>query len=285
MKRLTYTPYDGSARPFTIGLMPFDPARWIEPDEDLNRYLEEKARLAGERLDDIFVAEDGTEAAQQEALDILLAHLADRHPAMLRQDTSDLPPLFKAGSLIQDDLVLMRRRADGWHLVAAHVAFPSSWSLHEKFGRPMHEIHADAPGFGEGTRNATLIARIFDGLQSAQQVERLNWSVNTTDDLFLPVSKHSRPPYAEAFTLEERFVRVERQTLRKLPLSGDILFTIRIYIDPIAVIARHPQARKLAASFADQLEALDHQQTAYKGLTLQRTELVRKLRALCSPDI
>lgn len=281
----TYTPYDGSARPFTIGLMPLDPARWIEPDDDLNRYLEEKARLAGKRLDDIFVAEDGTEAAQQEALNILLAHLADRHPAMLRQDTSDLPPLFKAGSLVQDDLVLMRRKADGWHLVAAHVAFPSSWSLHEKFGRPMHEIHADVPGFGEGTRNATLIARIFDSLQSAQPVERLNWSVNTTDDLFLPVSKHRRPPYAEAFTLEERFVRVERQTLRKLPVSGDILFTIRIYIDPVAVIARHPQARKLAASFADQLEALDDQQTAYKGLTLQRRELVRKLRALCSPDI
>lgn len=285
MKRPTYTPYDGSARPFTIGLMPFDPARWIEPDDDLNRYLEEKARLAGERLDDIFVAEHGTEAAQQEALNILLAHLADQHPLMLRQDASDLPPLFKAGSLIQDDLVLMRRKADGWHLVAAYVAFPSSWSLHEKFGRPMHEIHADVPGFGEGTRNATLITRIFDGLQIAQPVERLNWSVNTTDDLFLPVSKHRRPPYAEAFTLEERFVRVERQTLRKLPVSGDILFTIRIYIDPVAVIARHPQARKLAASFADQLEALDDQQTAYKGLTLQRTELVRKLRALCSPDI
>ncbi len=281
----TYTPYDGSARPFTIGLMPLDIARWIEPDDDLERYIKEKTRLADDCFDAVFVAEDGTEAAQQEALDILLAHLADQHPGVLQPDASNLPPLFKAGSLIQDDLVLMRRKADGWHLVAAHVAFPSSWSLREKFGRPMHEIHADVPGFGEGTRNATLITRIFDSLQIAQPVERLNWSVNATADLFLPVSKHRRPPYAEAFTLEERFVRVERQTLRKLPVSGDILFTIRIYIDPIAVIARHPQAQKLASSFADQLEALDDQQTAYKGLSLQRTELVRKLRAVCSADI
>jgi hypothetical protein len=285
MKRPTYTPYDGSARPFTIGLMPLDTARWIEPDGDLDVYLKEKARLAGERFDDIFVAEDGTEAAQQEALDVLLAHLAERHPAMHRQDTSDLPPLFRAGSLIQDDLVLMRRRDDGWHLVAAHVAFPSSWSLREKFGRPMHEIHADVPGFGEGTRNAALITRIFDSLQIAQPVERLNWSLNATADLFLPVSKHRRPPHAEAFTLAERFVRVERQTLRKLPVSGDILFTIRIYIDPLASIARHPLAQKLAAGFADQLEALDDRQAAYKGLSLQRAELVRKLRAICSADI
>lgn len=285
MRRPTYIPYDGSARPFTIGLMPLDLMRWIEPDDDLGRYLAEKARLANERFDDIFVAEEATEAAQQEALDLILAHLSEQHPGMQREDPSNLPPLFKAGSLVQDDLVLMRRKTDAWHLVAAHVAFPSSWSLQEKFGRPMHEIHADVPDFSEGTRNATLITRIFDNLQIAQPVERLNWSVNKTDDLFLPVSKHHRPPCSEAFTLEERFVRVERQTLRKLPVSGDILFTIRIYIDPIAVIIRHPQASEIAASFADQLEALDERQAAYKGLTLQRNELVRRLRALCRPDI
>ncbi|TCS00740.1 DUF3445 domain-containing protein [Rhizobium sp. BK418] len=285
MKLPTYTPYDGSARPFTIGLIPLDPLRWIEPDSDLDRYLTEKARLANERLDDIFVAEEATEDAQQEAYDLLLTHIAEQHPAMYRQNASDLPPLFKAGSLIQDDLVLMRRKADGWHLVAAHVAFPSSWSLREKFSRPMHEIHADVPGFSEGTRNAALITRIFDNLQVAKPVERLNWSLNTTADLFLPISKHRRAPCAEAFTLQERFVRVERQTLRKLPVSGDILFTIRIYIDPVAALARHPRAAEIAARFADQLEALDERQTAYKGLTLQRDELAQKLRALCSADI
>ncbi|TCL69711.1 DUF3445 domain-containing protein [Rhizobium sp. BK251] len=281
----TYTPYDGSARPFTIGLMPLDADRWIEPDEDLPRYLEEKARLARDRMDEIFVAEEGTEAAQREALELILAHLADRHPAMHLLDDSALPPLFKAGSLVQDDLVIMRCKADGWHLVAAHVAFPSSWSLKEKFGRPLHAIHADVPGFGEGTRNAGLITRIFDNLQVSQPVERLNWSVNRTIDLFLPVSKHRQPPAADAFTLSDRFARVERQTLRKLPRSGDILFTIRIYVDPIAVLARHPRAASLASSFAAQLDALDEDQAAYKGLTLQRAELARQLRALCPSDI
>ncbi len=36
----------------------------------------------------------------------------------------------------------------------------------------MQAIHADVPGFGEGTRNAALITRIFDSLQVAQPVER-----------------------------------------------------------------------------------------------------------------
>ena len=42
------------------------------------------------------------------------------------------------------------------------------------------------------------------------------------------------------------FIRVERQTLRKLPVSGDILFTIRIYLDPMAVLRSHPDRAALA---------------------------------------
>jgi dimethylamine monooxygenase subunit A len=286
MTRLTYTPYGGSARPFTIGLMPLDLARWIEPDRDRVHYLGEKRRLIVTHRDEIFAAEAETAEAQQEALDLLQAHLAEYHPELAPStaDASerDAPPLLRAGLLVQDDLVIMRRREDGWHLVAGFVAFPSSWSLQEKFGRPMQAIHADVPGFGEGTRNAALLTRIFDNLQVSQPVERLNWSVNVTDDLFLPLSKHHRPPSAEPFTLAERFARVERQTLRKLPKSGDILFTIRVYVDPIAAIAHHSHAAALAASFAAQLDGLDERQTAYKGLTLQKAELAAKLRALAA---
>ena len=151
----------------------------------------------------------------------------------------------------------------------------------------MQAIHADVPGFSEGTRNAVLINRIFDNLQVTQPVERMNWSVSTTNELSLPTSKHRRPPASTAPTLETSFARVERQTLRKLPVSGDILFTIRVYVDPIAAIAGHPKAPELASSFAAQLDALDEQQTAYKGLTHQKAELVRQLRALAevaSPD-
>ncbi|MGY5808424.1 heme-dependent oxidative N-demethylase family protein [Rhizobium sp. LEGMi198b] len=294
MTLLTYTPYDGSAKPFTIGLMPLDPARWIEPDADLGRYLDEKQRLLYDRRNDVFVSEAGSEHAQRECLDLLTTYLCEQHPAIYRRDGDtisaaghsidladpSLPPLLKAGSLVADDLVIMRRKENGWHLVAGHVAFPSSWSLQEKFGRPMQAIHGDVPGFGEGTRNAVLITRIFDNLQVAQPVERMNWSVSTTKELSLRTSKHSRPPAATPPTLETRFARVERQTLRKLPVSGDILFTIRVYVDPIAAIANHPKASELALSFAAQLDALDEQQTAYKGLTHQKSELARQLRAL-----
>ncbi|MEZ2128320.1 MULTISPECIES: DUF3445 domain-containing protein [unclassified Sinorhizobium] len=289
----TYTPYDGSAKPFTIGLMPLDPSRWIEPDEELGRYLTEKQHLLAGHREEIFVAGSDTDAAQQECLELLVDHLCNQHSDIYQRrgnmidvldhlvDLSDpTPPLLKAGSLIADDLVLMRRKEAGWHLVAGHVAFPSSWSLREKFARPLQAIHADVPGFSEGTRNATLITRIFDNLQVTQPVERLNWSINRTDDLFLPVSKHSLPEAPSSFSLSERFVRVERQTLRKLPVSGDIVFTIRVYVDPIAALKHHPEASRLAVAFADQIGALTDDQLGYKNLHSQRDRLVFLLREL-----
>jgi hypothetical protein len=76
------------------------------------------------------------------------------------------------------------------------------------------------------------------------------------------------------------FMRLERQTLRKLAVSGDILFTIRIHLDPLAALARHPDCVTIAGSFATQLAALDEAQLDYKGLTADRGRLISILQAM-----
>jgi hypothetical protein len=296
MKQPTYTPYDGSARLFTIGLGPLDPVRWIEPDGDLERYLREKDRLIADHRDTVFVEEAETRAAQQEVLDLLATHVTQQHPAFYRREGStirigertitldtDEAPLVTAGALVQEDLVLMRRDDSGWRLVAGYVAFPSSCTLTEKFGRRMEDIHAPVPDFGAGTRNTTLINRMFDNLKVEQPVFRFNWSINPDADLHYPASKaHGALPEGHALSLETTFARVERQTLRKLPVSGDILFTIRIYTDPLAAVHILPDAAKIATVFADQLEALSLPQAEYKGLVAKSTALAAQLRAVAA---
>jgi hypothetical protein len=131
---------------------------------------------------------------------------------------------------------------------------------------------------------------MFDGLQG-QAMERFNWSIQAGDALYHPLSDvqrtdraASRPSqFADAGTVDaSAFIRIERQTLRKLPVSKDILFTIRIHLDPLAVLAKHPDRAKLAASFADQLMALDAAQLDYKGLTADRDRLADLLRAMAA---
>ena len=291
----THTPYDGSARPFTIGLKPLDLARWIEVDRHRDAYLAEKRRLYDEIPDKIFVAEEGTKAAQQEVLELIAGHL-QRHLPALGADGApgsprSEPPLRIASLLVQEDLVLMRRGDDGWRLAAASLCFPSSWSLEEKFGRPLQDIHAPVPGFGRGTRTADLIHRIFDNLAVEQPVERFNWSLQAGADLYQPLSNvaragraRARPSrFPQADVAANAFIRVERQTLRRLPGSGDILFTIRIYLDPMPVLERHAGRATLAASFAAQLAALDTAQLDYKGLAADRDRLVERLTAMAQP--
>jgi hypothetical protein len=287
---LAYTPYDGSSQPFTIGLQQLDPDRWIEPDADLGPQLAEKQQILEQYGDLVFRAETGTEAAQQEVLDTLADYLLTHHPALYRRDgermhaagtavelgDASAPPLQRAGLLVQDDLVIMRKGDAGWRIAAAFLAFPSSWSLEEKFGKVMGEVHAPVPDFQAGSRNAGLIERMFDNLSPDRFVVRWNWSVNWRHALYHP--QPSTTAESASVPARDAVIRVERQTLRKLPRSGDILFTIRIYLDPVAAIMAQPRATELAASLADQLEGLSIEQAGYKGMLQRRAELVDLLR-------
>ncbi len=284
---LIHTPYAGPTRPFTIGLSALDPTHWIEPDADLPRYLGEKRQLIDTRLDDVFRATDDSLAAQRECLAALAADLETRHPQTHQRNgthlhvaghtvdltAETLPPLLRAGMLVQDDLVIMMRREAGWSIAAAHLSFPSSWSLAEKFNRPMEEVHKHVPDFGAGTRNAVMINRIFDNLTPGLPAERFNWSINWREKLFHPETGRN-----DAAAPDEAVVRVERQTLTKLPKTGAIVFTIRIYLDPVRLFEKHVDGRRLALALAEQLEALDEPQLLYKGLDRQRSRLVARLR-------
>jgi hypothetical protein len=75
-------------------------------------------------------------------------------------------------------------------------------------------------------------------------------------------------------------VRVERQTLLKSSATGDILFTIRTYIDPLGAFTDHPDGATLAGALSEQLAALTEPQLAYKGIKADREALLRALAPL-----
>lgn len=287
---LTHTPYDGTSNPFAIGLTQLDLTEWIEVDAGLETYLAEKDRQRVINSENVFVEEADTRASQHEILDTLTSHLLQTHRgiysaagnvmsiaktnrAIMLNNPSE-PPLLTASKLVQEDLCLMRKDASGWRLTAASLCFPSSWSLLEKFGRPMQEIHAPVPGFGPGTRNASLIERMFDNLKPSNPVKRFNWSIYRDGELYHPASASRRD-----LRPEHAFLRVERQTLRKMPVSGDILFTIRIHLDPLLTIRNHENASQLGHSLAAQLMVLSDDELAYKGLAEIRNDLVKTLNS------
>jgi hypothetical protein len=288
-----HTPYASGKPSFSIGLSPIDVADWIEQDELLVEQLALKETILAQEGAAAFAALEGSEAGQAEVLQLLAAYLPVRYPATYRREGEALrilpsdravalegePPLLVASRLVQEDLLLMRRDDEGWRLVAGSLCFPSTWVLAEKLGRPMDAIHAPVSGYAG--KMAGMVARIFDNLKAEQPVERFNWSIYGDARLRYAQSKQDPlrrfPPDQSA---SHAHIRVERQTLRRLPLSGDILFTVHVHVDPAAGLVADPRGRELARALHGQLAALSPDELAYKGIVEARELLLASLAAL-----
>lgn len=294
---LRHTPYDGSRKPFSVGLAPLDLYEWIEPDPRLAEALAQKDELIATRRDVVMREEAGTRQAQREALALIAAHVAERQPEVYRReggritivptgavidlDDETEAPLVTAARLVSDDLLMMRAGEGGYRLVAAVLCFPSAWSLTEKFGQSLDALHAAVPGYPD--KLARVMNRIFENLKVGQPVWRVNWSIYPDDELHHPESKERpRDWFSEDDLAPEAFVRVERQTLRRLPASGDILFTVRIHVDPFDAFRRHPEGAQLAASLREQILGLDPAQLAYKALTEHRDAVAAALARIAA---
>src|SRR4030095_8360963 len=70
-----------------------------------------------------------------------------------------------------DWLLLTPDGAGSFRLVAGCVCFPSSWSLEEKMGRPLEEIHGVVPGLNAqvGKPAAGVLSRMAPGLSGLRR--------------------------------------------------------------------------------------------------------------------
>jgi len=289
---------DRLPRPFTVGLKAFDPANWIVPDRHLAEQVREKAQHFDQRRDVVFAAEPDTIEAQAEMLAMLLDYLPERYPDLWRVADGEVTivpagltyrledyaarPLELACRLIQDDLVIMRKGEGGYRIAVGAVCFPSTWILAEKFGKAIADVHGPVPGFSRGTRSATVVDRIFDNLKPGAPVERCNWSIYEVPDLHHPKnhSTHKRWDGQQQELVLSSFIRAERQTLTRLPRSGDVVFTIQIIVDPARLLMEHPERAQIAATLKGHMESLDDAELAYKGLSGHQQTVIAELDQL-----
>ncbi|MGI9511360.1 MAG: heme-dependent oxidative N-demethylase family protein [Anderseniella sp.] len=289
---------DKLPRPFSVGLSALDPVDWILPDIHLADQLRDKAEHFANRREAVFQAEDDTLAAQAETLKLLLDYLPRAHPDIyqvsgdsvtvvpagmaLKISEYDQAPLELACRLVQDDLVIMRKGDAGYRIAAAAVCFPSTWVLADKFSKPISEVHGPVPGFGPGTRTAKLIDRIFDNLKADHPVQRCNWSIYEVPDLHHPFSHSTHTRWSETTGgfFSGTWLRAERQTLTRLPESGDVLFTIQIVVDPVSLLMTHPDRSQIAARLKHHIENLDAAELDYKGISDHRGVVLEELSAL-----
>ncbi len=278
-----YTPYMAeNAGRLSMALTPLDPKDWIEPDAHLAADLAEKERLLAERYSELFIVLPEARPGSEEVLALLADYLPAQFPNLYQRQgdglynrasgqrwdlaNTSLHPLDLAGRLVQEDLCLMQLESDSGHyrLVGASVCFPTRWRLADKMGDTVGPIHAPVPGY-EAQLSSTM-DRFFARLKTERPVWRVNWSLVDDPALYLPRG-HGRRERDHGITPEnvgeKLWLRMERQTLRRLPHTQEVLFTIRIYVHPLHTLAAHPER---AATLATAIRSLPPELQTYKSV-------------------
>ncbi|MET0294410.1 MAG: DUF3445 domain-containing protein [Phenylobacterium sp.] len=254
---LRHAPWEEAAD-FAIGLKPVAAAAWLEGGEA--EPWRRKDPLIATHPAMVWAEDAASRPAQAEALAMVEAALATS------AGRPDLPPLLAAARLVPDDLVLMERRDRAWRVRALSLCAPTFFTADRVAGKSLAELHDPVDGFAE--RFLSRVARIFEGLRPDLILERRNWTLTNGDEPFAPDPAPIRAQIGDIAPEragEALFLRVERQTIRRLPASGAVLFTIRVWLSPLSAVAAEPV--RLAA-FARAWRSATPAFRAYKQLNL-----------------
>jgi hypothetical protein len=245
---MTYMPVDGKPDRMHVGARALDLTKWIEINSDYDVDLAQKRDLLSRKHDEVFVSIPLGDGGSREVLELFSEHLPRIFPERWSGGVTvdkNLHPLEAASLLVQEDLCVMSQVGKDWILSAASLCFPSRWDVRDKIGKNLLGIHGPVPHYEKAIGAATQ--NIFDKLTVERPVWRVNWTVMDSGELHQPTAVRS-PDAMEinSSNIEQGlYFRRERQTLRKLPNSGDILFTIRTYSDTFAhVVEEFPDFQK-----------------------------------------
>ena len=206
-------------------------------------------------------------------------------------------PLVIASLLVQEDLVLLQPepntetgQGEQYEITAAVVCFPARWNLREKFGNVMARIHKHVPHYQK-----SLVKRVDGFFRSIEEgssiATRGNWfvfdAVQGEYDLFTPMReavKFAANGMASAedcktdhANVDKVYLRVERQTLRRLKAGRAILFTIRTYQHHISVLNGFPTE---AQGLLTTLEKMDEETATYMSVHRWRAAVTEFLNGV-----
>lgn len=236
-----------------MGLNALESDDWLWRDAGFAAETAERGRLLAEHRNEVLAELPGAAGAVAELVAMVRAFFALAPAAGMLADLA---------RLAQEDFCLLQKQADGQYaLTAAILCFPAHWRLGEKLGRPLREIHAPVPGFA--ARLAGPVDRFLANLAVERPVWRANWSVVEDPALFHPHARVPRADLTPEQAGEQLWLRVERQTLRRLPETGAVVFTIRTLVRPLVEIAAMPG---VAGAMAARLRELEPGMAGYKGL-------------------
>jgi hypothetical protein len=179
-------------------------------------------------------------------------------------------PLDWVGRQVQEDLVILGSDSNA-SLIAGQLCFANGFSLDDKYGLPFLTIHAPAPKMIGPTMDAAY--KLIERLPVNRPIWRASWNFKISDELDLTSRHNARykkemdvvSPTLDSDNIGDKlFIRIERQTLTRLPATNCILFGIHTYIN---LLANECEDTERADSILKVLQSTPREMLNYKAIT------------------
>ncbi|MCB5191219.1 DUF3445 domain-containing protein [Methylobacillus arboreus] len=181
--------------------------------------------------------------------------------------TLPLEPFEYMGRQVQGDFVLLDQREGTLFADAGFITSQADWSLAFDVGMSWHEWHGPVPQVEKmGIMDRAL--KFLMSLQQGNPVRRLNWTMTINPRLdtspeHFPEWGPDKLKVTAQNAGEKAHLRVELQTMFRLPRSNAILFSIRCYLISLEELATYP---RWAKRFHRVLRDLHPDLLEYKGI-------------------
>lgn len=221
----SYLPVPADAARLRVAARPLDIEQWVSTrDDDLLPTIEMKRALIEERRDEVVACLPGAESACEE-----VARGVMRSIGVTPTSARGVDALIEAALCVADDLCILIPDADGTpRLVAAVLCSPNRWRLAEKLGGTMASIHIPVARYDVDLDSP--VNAVLKRMNTEKPMWRTNWGISNHPALFQP----DNPPHTPDIDIADMWFRTEWQTLRRLPETGAILFTIRTYVEKLS---------------------------------------------------
>ncbi|KAI0408476.1 alpha-1,2-mannosyltransferase, partial [Xylaria palmicola] len=259
-------PYRPFRRPYhqTMSLTKLEPDWWIELHSNYKECVAQRQELHAKHGPAILQWLPGSELACKELMEMVIQFICARYPQyfVLSEDQLWLenkilgiqanlrekhPLLILLDHVPEDFAVMLRDPGTGHYIFRAGIICSAvGWNLAEKIGLKLGEIHQPVPDYEEKMKFS--MDRFFSKMPSDRPIQRGSWDLVVDQPLYTSQGEqHSSYEnfQSESVTSSRVNLRVDWQTLRRMPLSGGIVFNFKALFTPIEEFRSEPHVPSL----------------------------------------
>ena len=263
-----YIPVAADALRLRVAARTLDDHQWVSaPDADWPGTIAMKQQLLDERRHEVVAFTVGADSACEEAARGVLNSIG-------RTDSSHVgvEALVHAALHVADDLCILLPDENGvMKLRAAVLCSPNRWRLADKINGSLADIHEPVARYTSDLDSP--VNAVMKRLNPDKSLWRVNWGLSNHPSLFQP----DTPPATPEMNMANMWVRIEWQTLRKLPVSGGVLFTIRTYVERLSDFVQRDY--QVVHSMSDLIAKIPEDVAVYKSIAPYRDAVVAYLDA------